>query len=140
MNVTIHNQLSQHPAQAAAHLTPEVWAQANRLLLRKAIAEYAHELILEPEHLHATTGGFALYQVRSDDGKVCYQFEAQQLALRHWFIQPESIRRLVEGPSNRSTRCNSSSNAVSGLVFVTSCCPSTSTRSAARYSAARSNA
>ncbi len=97
MNVTIHSQLSQHPAQAAAHLTPEVWAQANRLLLRKAIAEYAHERILEPERLNATAGGFALYQVRSDEGKVCYQFEAQQLALRHWFIQPESIRRLVEG-------------------------------------------
>lgn len=96
MNVSIHNQLSQHPAQAAAHLTTEVWAQANRRLLRKAIAEYAHELILEPEHLHATAGGFAQYQVRSDDGKVCYQFEAQQLAMRHWFIQPESIRRLVE--------------------------------------------
>lgn len=96
MNVTIHNQLAQHPAQAAAHLTPEVWAQANRLLLRKALAEYAHELILEPEHLHATAGGFAQYQVRSDDGKVCYQFEAQQLALRHWFIKAESIRRLVE--------------------------------------------
>ncbi|MGM3276545.1 IucA/IucC family protein [Ralstonia sp. 24A2] len=97
MNVTIHNQLSQHPAQAAAHLTPEVWTQVNRLLLRKAIAEYAHELILEPEHLHATAGGFAQYQVFSDDGKVCYQFEAQQLALRHWFIKPESIHRLVEG-------------------------------------------
>ena len=50
MNVTLQNHLSQHPAQAAAHLTPEVWAQANRLLLRKAIAEYAHEIILEPEH------------------------------------------------------------------------------------------
>ncbi|KHK56570.1 IucA/IucC family protein [Ralstonia sp. A12] len=97
MNVTIHNQLSQHPAQAAAHLTPEVWAQANRLLLRKAIAEYAHELILEPEHLHAAADGFALYQVFSDDGKVFYQFEAQQLALRHWFIKPESMRRLVDG-------------------------------------------
>jgi siderophore synthetase component len=97
MNVTIHNQLLPHPAQAAAHLTPEVWAQANRLLLRKAIAEYAHEIILEPEHLKPTTDGFALYQVFSDDGKVCYQFEAQRLSLRHWFIQPDSIRRLVEG-------------------------------------------
>ncbi len=97
MNVTIHNALSQHPAKAAAHLTPEVWAQANRLLLRKAIAEYAHELILEPEHLNATTQGFALYQVFSDEGKVCYQFEAQPLALRHWFIKPESIRRVIDG-------------------------------------------
>ncbi len=97
MNVTIHNALSQQPAKAAAHLTPEVWAQANRLLLRKAIAEYAHEHILEPEHLNATTDGFALYQVCSDDGKVRYQFAARQLALHHWFIQPESIRRWIDG-------------------------------------------
>ncbi|CAJ0697049.1 Aerobactin synthase [Ralstonia edaphis] len=97
MNVTLQNQLSQHPAQAAAHLTPEVWAQANRLLLRKAIAEYAHEIILEPEHVKDAANGFALYQVFSDDGKVCYQFEARRLALRHWFIRPESIRRLVDG-------------------------------------------
>jgi siderophore synthetase component len=60
MNVTLAHQLSQHPAEAAAHLTPQVWADANRLLLRKAIAEYAHELIVEPEQLAPTTGDFAL--------------------------------------------------------------------------------
>ena len=38
MNVTIANQLAHDPAQFAAPLTPDVWAQANRLLLRKAIA------------------------------------------------------------------------------------------------------
>ncbi|CAN7583588.1 MULTISPECIES: IucA/IucC family protein [unclassified Variovorax] len=95
MNLTLVNQLSQRPAEAAAHLTPEVWAQANRLLLRKAIAEYAHELIVEPEQLKPTTGGFALYELLSDDGAVRYLFEAQCLALRHWHIKPESIRKLV---------------------------------------------
>ena len=97
MNVTIANQLAHDPAQFADHLTPEVWAQANRLLLRKAIAEYAHEIIIEPEQLRAGQGGFALYQVCSDDGAVCYQFDAQRLALRHWYIKPESIRKLVNG-------------------------------------------
>lgn len=97
MNVTIAHQIAHDPAQFAAHLTPEVWAQANRLLLRKAIAEYAHEIIIEPEQLRAGKGGFALYQVCSDDGAVSYQFEAQRLALRHWYIKPESIRKLVNG-------------------------------------------
>jgi siderophore synthetase component len=97
MNVTIANQIAHEPAQFAAHLTPEVWAQANRLLLRKAIAEYAHEIIIEPELLRPGQGGFALYQVCSDDGAACYQFEARRLALRHWYIKPESIRKQVKG-------------------------------------------
>lgn len=97
MNVTIAHQLAHDPAHFADHLTPEVWAQANRLLLRKAIAEYAHELIVEPELLGPGQGGFAQYQLFSDDGAACYRFEAQCLALRHWHIKPESIRREVNG-------------------------------------------
>ena len=81
MNVTIAHQTAHDPARFAAHRTPEAWAQANRLLLRKAIAEYAHELIVEPEQLRPREGGFALYQLFSDDGAACYQFEARRLAL-----------------------------------------------------------
>jgi len=95
MNPTLANRLTQHPAEAAEHLTPEVWAQANRLLLRKAIAEYAHELIVEPELLEPRDGGFALYQLASDDGSARYRFEAQRQALRHWHIEPASIRKWV---------------------------------------------
>jgi len=32
-----------------AHLTPEVWAIVNKNLLKKAISEFAHELLLELE-------------------------------------------------------------------------------------------
>ncbi|MCU7371544.1 IucA/IucC family siderophore biosynthesis protein [Paucibacter sp. O1-1] len=99
MNLDIAT-LSERPAAVAAHLTPEVWAQANRLLLRKALAEYAHELIIEPEPLEplqAQPGLFATYRVRSDDGSVSYQFLARRLALRHWYIDPVSIHRLVDG-------------------------------------------
>jgi siderophore synthetase component len=97
MNITIAQQQAHEPALFASHLSPEVWAQANRLLLRKAIAEYAHELIVVPERLRAAQGGFALYQLFSDDGAACYQFEAQCLALRHWHIQPETIHKTVNG-------------------------------------------
>ncbi|MEV0469877.1 hypothetical protein, partial [Streptomyces prunicolor] len=30
-------------ADAVAHLSPERWEKANRLLIRKALAEFAHE-------------------------------------------------------------------------------------------------
>jgi siderophore synthetase component len=97
MNIDIATHFTQHPADAAAHLTPAAWEQANRLLLRKAIAEYAHEIIIEPAFLEEGEGGFAFYEVLSDDGKARYRFAARKLALRHWFIQPESIEKSVEG-------------------------------------------
>jgi siderophore synthetase component len=80
------------PQQAAAHLTPDVWANANRMLVRKALAEYAHELIVEPTRIGDAPGEHhARYEVKSDDGTRIYSFEARQLALRHWSIRPESI-------------------------------------------------
>ncbi|CAB3791859.1 Aerobactin synthase [Paraburkholderia ultramafica] len=80
------------PQQAAAHLTPDVWRNANRMLVRKALAEYAHELIIEPQRIGEAPGEHhARYEVRSDDGTSLYSFEARQLALRHWSIRPESI-------------------------------------------------
>lgn len=33
---------------AVAHLTPDLWARANRLLIRKGLAEFAHERLLAP--------------------------------------------------------------------------------------------
>lgn len=95
MNVTLAHQLSQHPAKVASHLTPEVWQQVNRLMLRKAIAEYAHELIIEPTLLHKGRDGFSTYELLSDDGTVRYEFAARLLALRHWFVKPESVRRWI---------------------------------------------
>ncbi|KND60543.1 Siderophore [Alcaligin] biosynthesis complex, long chain Siderophore synthetase component, ligase [Candidatus Burkholderia verschuerenii] len=80
------------PDQAAFHLTPDVWAHANRMLVRKAIAEYAHELIVEPRRIDdASDEGYARYELKSDDGSRTYTFDARMLALRHWSIRPESI-------------------------------------------------
>ncbi|MDR5734214.1 IucA/IucC family siderophore biosynthesis protein [Caballeronia sp. LZ025] len=86
------------PADAAHHLTPAVWERANRMLIRKAIAEYAHELIVEPRRLAEETGdGYAQYELESDDGTRVYRFEARLLALRHWSIRAESIVCTQEG-------------------------------------------
>ncbi|MEV1146250.1 IucA/IucC family siderophore biosynthesis protein [Micromonospora sp. NPDC049799] len=70
------------------HLTPERWARANRLLVRKALAEFAHERLIAPEH----TGG-GRWRVRSDDGAVEYRFAARVLALDHWQIDADTVTR-----------------------------------------------
>ncbi|MEV8093616.1 IucA/IucC family siderophore biosynthesis protein [Kitasatospora sp. NPDC085879] len=76
------------PADAVAHLTPDAWAQANRQLVRKALAEFAHERLLTPEPLPD-----GRYAVRSDDGSVEYRFAARLRALDHWQIPAESVTR-----------------------------------------------
>lgn len=81
------------PQQAAAHLTPERWARANRLLIRKALAEFSHERLLSPERRSASGDGPHQYAVRSDDGATEYRFTARLAALDHWQIDADSVTR-----------------------------------------------
>ncbi|MFF0849608.1 IucA/IucC family protein [Streptomyces sp. NPDC003280] len=78
-------------ADTVAHLTPERWERANRLLLRKALAEFAHERLLSPEE------DGDRYVVRSDDGLTRYRFAAVRRALDHWQVDAESITRHRDG-------------------------------------------
>ncbi|MFF2777005.1 IucA/IucC family protein [Streptomyces sp. NPDC058052] len=71
-----------------AHLTPDRWAAANRALIRKGLAEFAHERLLNPQEL-----GESRYRVLSDDGATEYRFTADRFALDHWQVYPESISR-----------------------------------------------
>ncbi|WP_221462884.1 IucA/IucC family protein [Streptomyces olivoverticillatus] len=70
-------------------MTPQKWAAANRLLVRKALAEFSHERLLTPEPLDEA----GRYAVRSDDGTVEYRFSARVLTLDHWHIDADSITR-----------------------------------------------
>ncbi|MFF4402199.1 IucA/IucC family protein [Streptomyces sp. NPDC001480] len=78
-------------ADAVAHLSPERWEQANRLLVRKALAEFAHERLITPE-----ADGDA-YVVRSDDGLTRYRFTAVRRALDHWQVDAGSLTRHRDG-------------------------------------------
>ncbi|MFF5935608.1 IucA/IucC family protein [Streptomyces sp. NPDC012508] len=71
-----------------AHLTPARWADANRALIRKGLAEFAHERLIDPQEL-----GESRYRVLSDDRSTEYRFTADRYALDHWHIHPESISR-----------------------------------------------
>lgn len=79
-------------ADTVAHLSPERWEQANRLLVRKALAEFAHERLITPE---ATADG--RFEVRSDDGLTRYRFTAVRRALDHWQVDADSISRHRDG-------------------------------------------
>ncbi|MFD5617393.1 IucA/IucC family protein [Streptomyces yangpuensis] len=79
---------------AVSHLSPELWARANRALVRKAIAEFAHERLLTPVPL-----GGDRYSVVSDDGAVEYHFDAARQVLDHWSVDEATITRLRDGAS-----------------------------------------
>ncbi|MER5950573.1 IucA/IucC family siderophore biosynthesis protein [Streptomyces sp. NPDC001904] len=81
-------------ADAVSHLTPEHWAEANRLLIRKALAEFAHERLLTPE---PAEDGADRYAVRSDDGQTSYRFAARRLRLDHWQVSADSVTRHRDG-------------------------------------------
>lgn len=79
-------------ADSVAHLSPERWATANRLLVRKALAEFAHERLITPEQLPD-----GRYEVRGDDGQTRYRYTAVRRALDHWQVDAESITRHRDG-------------------------------------------
>ncbi|MCX4739004.1 IucA/IucC family protein [Streptomyces antibioticus] len=78
-------------ADAVAHLTPERWERANRLLIRKALAEFAHERLISPQRDGEE------YVVRSDDGLTAYRYTAVRRALDHWQVDADSITRVRDG-------------------------------------------
>ncbi|WP_055490129.1 IucA/IucC family siderophore biosynthesis protein [Streptomyces sp. TP-A0356] len=81
-------------ADAVSHLSPERWQRAGRLLLRKALAEFAHERLITPR---PEADGSDTYVVRSDDGLTHYRFTATIRALDHWQVDPDSISRHRDG-------------------------------------------
>lgn len=75
---------------AAAHLAPEPMRRAHRMLVAKAIGEFAHERLLDPRPVDAD------HEIVSPDGRVHYRFHAHRYELDHWVVGPWSIRRTVD--------------------------------------------
>jgi siderophore synthetase component len=80
------------PTQNIQHLTKQNWDKANALLLKKTLSEFAHELLIVP-----ISKGEKLYNISSPDNTVKYIFEASILALNHWSIAIESIKKTKNG-------------------------------------------
>ncbi|MFC4337730.1 IucA/IucC family protein [Salininema proteolyticum] len=73
---------------ATAHLKAEAWTSETRRLLAKALGEFAHERLLEPEEAE---WGY-LVQGR----RLTWTFSARRLPLDHWDVDPESVTCLLD--------------------------------------------
>ncbi len=90
---TIDNVVS--PQQSTRHIQPAVWEQANRLLIKKALCEFSHELLIEPEVQNDLENDYKEYAVKADDSNILYSFNAKPLALNHYMIDENSIRKTI---------------------------------------------
>lgn len=83
------------PPPPSQGCTAEAWQWANRQMVAKALSEFSHERLLQPqaqdkEHFTLTP---------SQGGHSYYRFRAQRLPLDHWLVDADSIERLAsEGP------------------------------------------
>jgi siderophore synthetase component len=91
----VKTSIESSPEQAAAHLQPGLWAKVNKLHIRKAISEFAHELLIHPQLQH-TKDGWGHYVLPSDRPNIEYRFRAQKLSLDHWYIDKDSIEKYEE--------------------------------------------
>lgn len=76
------------------HLKAAIWERVNRAHIRKAISEFAHELIIRPMPVQALSDGWAKYTMPTDKPGVTYRFRAARRALDHWHIDVRSIKKL----------------------------------------------
>ncbi|RPK83542.1 MULTISPECIES: hypothetical protein [Streptomyces] len=71
---------------SVAHLSPGRSATANRLPVRKALAEFSHERLPAPTPL-----GDDRYTDRSEGASAEYRFTAHLFAPDHWQVEGETI-------------------------------------------------
>ncbi|WP_062052640.1 IucA/IucC family protein [Aquimarina longa] len=78
------------------HLKPEIWEKVNKALVKKAISEFTHELLLKPELQHQRKD-WGKYILVSDVPEVIYEFKAKKRSLDHWNIDADSILKKQNG-------------------------------------------
>lgn len=98
------------PAQTA-HLSPFYWEKANRHLLRKIIAEFAHEEIVQLQHLSDQD-----WQITASES-LRYEFGARRLMVDHWLVDASSIVRQVKADDSE-WRTEGEPDAVEFLIAI----------------------
>ncbi|WP_411704806.1 GNAT family N-acetyltransferase [Edaphovirga cremea] len=82
--------------QTGHHLQLELWSKANALLLRKALAEFAHERLIDPIAEYSSQN-WTHYRLPVPESEVEYRFRAQNLPLNDWLIDLSSLCKLNNG-------------------------------------------
>ncbi|MBL3655867.1 GNAT family N-acetyltransferase [Fulvivirga sp. 2943] len=78
---------------AVRHLSQAHWQKANVMFIKKAIAEFTHELILQPHLVQKENSGSHHYALSADKPGVIYYFQARKMALDHWSIDENTITK-----------------------------------------------
>ncbi|WP_299118880.1 GNAT family N-acetyltransferase [uncultured Tenacibaculum sp.] len=91
---TLDNVVS--PQQSTQHIQSNVWKQANLLLVKKALCEFSHELLIKPEIIEELSNGYKHYKVYTDSLDIRYEFNAKPMALNHFMIDEKSIKKYVK--------------------------------------------
>lgn len=76
-----------------SHLSKHNWEKTNSLLVSKILSEFSHEGITVPEPVETPKNGYQVYRLILGDGSICYSFGARILAMNHWSIRPETIKK-----------------------------------------------
>lgn len=83
------------PEQAVSHLTPELWRHVNRLHVRKALSEFAHERLIKPQ-LTNEDADWQYFELSTDKETIVYRFKAKLGSLNHWHIAADSIEKQID--------------------------------------------
>lgn len=89
-------ELDASPSAIVSHLQPAVWAEVNRALVAKAIAELAHEALLAPEAT-GSEGYWKHFVLHADRPEIEYCFRARLFWLDHWHIDAASLVKYAAG-------------------------------------------
>ena len=89
-----HEAIHNNPALAAAHITQSAWQKVNRQHICKAISEFSHERLINPQEVNTQLKEKERqhYVLKTDDNTE-YRFTAQVLALNHWSIDANSVEK-----------------------------------------------
>lgn len=88
--VTLSTKEAMLSVRSREHLTPENLDRAQRHLVAKAIAEFAHERLLTPVSENDR------WLLTTPAGDTTYSFRATRLALDHWAVDEDTLVRTVK--------------------------------------------
>ena len=95
--------------QKNSFATTETWLIVNKQLVKKAISEFTHELILSPKlNIKNIDSDWNSYELITDHKDISYHFKAKKFHLDHWYIDVNSLKKIK----------NNKEENVDALLFI----------------------
>ncbi|HBI40306.1 MAG TPA: hypothetical protein DDY16_05085, partial [Tenacibaculum sp.] len=82
--------------QRNSFATTDTWLIVNKQLVKKAISEFTHELILSPRLniKKNIDNDWSSYELITDHKNISYHFKAKKFYLDHWYIDVNSLKKI----------------------------------------------